>query len=239
MPACHFVLLIAMVGIASAFLPPAKPLGGISRKTQIIPSFHMFGKVFEDEGPLGKGITVGKIQVALTAGDRSPSSILGLLERKARADDDSSYGLARSAYDVCMALLRKEDDWVGACSQSQWFKGGDSGKAESTFNTWADKEGAKFEKEYIPESSNDDKVGGSTTVVVSMIIEIQGDATEFDGAGYTREATKKVLSNIASDCMVEEGDNVNAVEIFWTPSDPEEVLSKNDMIIDFPELIDM
>jgi uncharacterized membrane protein len=39
--------------------------------------------------------------------------------------------------------------------------------------------------------------------------------------------------------MVEEGDNVNAVEIFWTPSDPEEVLSKNDMIIDFPELIDM
>jgi uncharacterized membrane protein len=106
----------------------------------------MFDKVFEDEGPLGKGITVGKIQVALTAGDRSPSSILGLLERKARADDDSSYGLARSAYDVCMALLRKEDDWVGACSQSQWFKGGDSGKAESTFNTWADKEGAKFEK---------------------------------------------------------------------------------------------
>ena len=61
----------------------------------------------------------------------------------------------------------------------------------------------------------------------------------FKGAGFSRQGTKEVLSNIASDCMVEEGDNVNAVEVFWTPSDPNEVMSKTDMIVDFPELIDL
>jgi uncharacterized membrane protein len=32
---------------------------------------------------------------------------------------------------------------------------------------------------------------------------------------------------------------VNAVEVFWTPGDNEEVLTKMDMIVDFPELIDL
>jgi uncharacterized membrane protein len=51
--------------------------------------------------------------------------------------------------------------------------------------------------------------------------------------------TREVLSSIASDCLVERGECVNAVEIFWTPSDPEEVLTNRDLIIDFPELIDL
>ena len=53
-------------------------------------------KAFEDAGPLGKGITVGKIQVALTVGGnerQNKDSIFATLEKQARNNDDigSSY----------------------------------------------------------------------------------------------------------------------------------------------------
>jgi hypothetical protein len=61
----------------------------------------------------------------------------------------------------------------------------------------------------------------------------------FDGAGTSLSQTKDVLSSIASHCMIEEGECLNAVEIFWSPSEPNEVLTKREMIMDFPELIDL
>ena len=60
-----------------------------------------------------------------------------------------------------------------------------------------------------------------------------------DGAGYSVAATKEILASISADCMVDDGYCVNAVEVFWTPSDPEENMSRMDMIVDFPELIDV
>jgi uncharacterized membrane protein len=68
-------------------------------------------------------------------------------------------------------------------------------------------------------------------------MEICGDETKFDGAGYSLGGTKEVLQSIASNVMVEDGDFVNAVEVFWAPGDTKEVLSQQDLIIDFPELI--
>lgn len=103
--------------------------------------------MFEEDGPLGKGITVGKVQVALQCRDRSRDSIVGLLEEKSKVDATStSLQLARLGNEVCLALLRKSDDWVAACSESKWFSQNDAGKAESCFNDWANKEAAKFEK---------------------------------------------------------------------------------------------
>lgn len=111
-------------------------------------ALFFFDKLFEEEGTLGKGITVGKIQVALMTKDRSRDSIFGLLEEKSRAygDSSSSSDLARFAYDVCMALLRRSDEWAAASSESVWFSQKDASKAESQFNDWANKEAAKFEK---------------------------------------------------------------------------------------------
>lgn len=39
--------------------------------------------------------------------------------------------------------------------------------------------------------------------------------------------------------MVDGGGCVNAVEVFWTPSQRDEVLTKQEMVMDFPELIDL
>uniref|UniRef100_A0A6V2AD67 Uncharacterized protein n=1 Tax=Ditylum brightwellii TaxID=49249 RepID=A0A6V2AD67_9STRA len=106
-------------------------------------ALNLFGKMFEEEGPLGKGITVGKIQVALFSADRSINSFL---EDRAGSGGNSNYELARLTNDVCLTLLRKSDDWVSAHSESKWFSENDAGGAESLFNNWANKEAAKFEK---------------------------------------------------------------------------------------------
>jgi len=118
------------------------------RRESSLTSLSLFGKLFEEEGPLGKGITVGKVQVALMSNDRSANSITGILEKKASAtgSSPSSAQLARLANEVCLALLRKSDDWTAACSDSKWFSGKDGGKAESQFNDWANREAFKFEK---------------------------------------------------------------------------------------------
>ena len=71
-----------------------------------------------------------------------------------------------------------------------------------------------------------------------MILAIKCSC-RFDGAGFSRAGTKEVLTSIAADCLVDDGYCVNAVEVFWTPGDNEEVLTKMDMIVDFPELIDL
>lgn len=187
---------------------------------------------------LGKGITVGKIQVALRSSDRSDRSIFGLLEDHANLDSDANEDLARMSNDICLDLMRKSDDWVSACSSGKWFSGKDAGKAESYYNQLSNDVATKFEKEYLPDE-DDEEEGGPTLVVVSLVLEIQGDSTKFDGAGYSIMQTKEVLSSIASDCLIDDGYCVNAVEALWTPSERNEVLSKNDVVLDFPELIDL
>jgi hypothetical protein len=110
-------------------------------------SHNLFDKMFEEEGPLGKGITVGKFQLALIAEGRGDDSIFGSLERNAvLPSDDSAEGLAEMTHEVCMSLLRKKDDWTAASSDSRWFSANDYGKAESQYNDWANTEAAKFEK---------------------------------------------------------------------------------------------
>jgi len=214
------------------------PSSTINKETSSSSSaLNFFGKVFEEDGPLGKGITVAKVQIALQSRDRGSSSIFGEIERKANNAGSTSYDLAVLANEVCLTLLRRSDDWVGACSSSEWFGEKDAGKAERTFNDLANKEAVKYEKEYIPGPSSEEKGGGPTLAVVSLVIELQGDVTEFDGAGYNFGDTKEILSSIASDVMVEEGDCVNAVEVFWTPGEKDEVLTNHDLIIDFPEII--
>ncbi len=202
-------------------------------------SLNLFGDMFEEAGPLGKGITVGKVQVALNSFDRSPTSITGMLESKTQDTGDSPEELSRMTNDVCLALLRKIDDWISASSESKHFKTDDAGKAESLFNEWANREAAKFEKEYIPGEGKDAKGGGPTVVVVSLVVEIQGDETNFEGAGYSTSKTRDVLASIAADCLVDEGYCLNAAEVFWTPGEKDEVLTKTDVIVDFPSLIDL
>jgi uncharacterized membrane protein len=39
--------------------------------------------------------------------------------------------------------------------------------------------------------------------------------------------------------MVSSGDCMNACEVFWSPSERNEIVTSRDLILDFPELIDL
>ena len=186
---------------------------------------------------LGKGITVGKVQIAFATRDRSICKALEKCANDVEGDDPGS--LAQFTNEICLVLLRNSADWVGACSASKWFTGDDAGKAEKLHNEWVNKEASKFEKEYIPSSNDETKAGGPTTVVVSLVVEIQGDSTNFDGAGFSLAGTKEVITSLASDVLVDEGYCLNASEVFWCPSDPTEVMTSIDVITDFPEIVDL
>lgn len=231
----YYLWIISTFPGAGAFSPATLFVPQHTSTSSSVAPLNFFGKVFEEDGPLGKGITVGKLQVGLACRDRS---LVQTLERESNNSGSEPEELSRLANSVCLALLRKSDDWISACSESKWFSQNDAGKAESLFNDWANQEAAKFEKEYIP-SGGDAEKGGPTNVVVSLVVEMQGDETNFEGAGFSLTNTKDVLTSIASDCLVDDGYCLNAVEIFWTPGDREEVLTKNDIILDFPTLIDL
>jgi Protein of unknown function (DUF1517) len=145
---CFVVPLLLSSLIASISCFVSQPKWGIGASSSFQKKLYLFDKLFEEEGPLGKGITVGKVQVALMSSDRGPGSIFRMLQDNARwtDGDDESSSLADLAHEVCLTLLRKKDDWTAACSDSQWFSGNDSGKAEALYNEWANTEAAKFEK---------------------------------------------------------------------------------------------
>lgn len=50
---------------------------------------------------------------------------------------------------------------------------------------------------------------------------------------------KSALQTLASGALSDGGENVLAAEVLWTPEEPWEVLSREDVIEDFPELMDL
>ena len=94
------ILLAVLATAASGFISKAP----IQRHGAPL---NLFDKIFEEEGMLGKGITVGKVQVALISPDRSDTSIFALLEDHATNTGNEPQELARMANDVCLDLMRK------------------------------------------------------------------------------------------------------------------------------------
>merc|ERR1711862_520591 len=126
----RLISLFAILPVSSAFLATPK------ERTSGLTNSHLglFDKIFEEEGMLGKGISVAKVQVAMRSLDRSDQSIFGLLQDHASLDSDSNEDLSRMANKICLDLMRKTDDWVAACSTSKWFSEKDAAKAESYYN---------------------------------------------------------------------------------------------------------
>lgn len=139
----RFAIFFLTFAVVECFAPV---LRWSTSRALINDPLYLFGKLFEEEGVLGKGITVGKVQVALLAQERGKNSIFGELERKSRSTGGSSAHLAILVKEVCLALLRRSDDWTAACSESKWFKFSEADKAQAQFNDWTDAEALKFEK---------------------------------------------------------------------------------------------
>ena len=121
-------------------------------------------------------------------------------------------------------------------------KFGAKSEAEPFYQKLAISERSKFEVESsgdmsVIKNSNAGR-GLATKTVVSIVVAMRGksDAALTSGVRSVNDV-RNVLQNLAADALTDEGENVMAVEVLWTPSDKFTVMTDRDIIEDYPELI--
>ena len=194
-----------------------------------------------ESGSLGSGATVLKIQVALNSDWSSSNNIMNTLSRLADKNGAMSgrNDLATLLNDASLALLRKQNDWNAAAYEGELFNGGGR-RAEPAFQQLAVKERAKFEEETSSVATIAPSALGSTPtqVVVSIVVALRGKSSGYLSGPVRSEAdVARCLQGLATDALVDEGENVMAVEVLWTPSESGNTISPRELITDYPELL--
>uniref|UniRef100_A0A7S3Z195 Uncharacterized protein n=2 Tax=Lotharella globosa TaxID=91324 RepID=A0A7S3Z195_9EUKA len=180
--------------------------------------------------------TVMLLQVAVYCGDRGPNSLYGRLNNLAAgADTWSEEGLRNLVQETTLALLRSEEDWVAG--RSETFQKGMLGKSndvESAFNQALLKERAKFEEENTGRLK---RVGANkpSYMIVTVMVALR-DAPNLPTIRGLDEM-RSALAMTSARASIEE--NLLAAEVLWTPEDPEDSLTREEVFLKFPELIDL
>lgn len=214
-------------------------------------------------GSLGAGATVVKIQVCMdenwTDGNNIMSSLAKLANRNnnnmASSAQSDRATLSRMLSEVSMILLRKQSQWVSASIRGERFGGNilnaanDAKRAEPYFQKLAIQERSKFDKEtiesrgYNPNEIVYDRNGNvmngkSTPAVVSIIVAVRGKSDSLRSLTSTRDLAD-ALQTLAAEASSDDGENVLAVEVLWTPSEPGEKMDMRSIIVDYPDLIEL
>ena len=66
---------------------------------------------------------------------------------------------------------------------------------------------------------------------------MKGQSSAYSNSVRSLAEVKRCLQGLAADALTDEGDNVMAVELLWTPSERGNTISKRELIQDYPELI--
>lgn len=207
-----------------------------------------FSRSLDEASPLGKGVSVVQVSVALNVPRRdSPSSILTYLDQLSRtASTDSRVGISNLVSQVALELMRQKPYIFAANTEYKHFRDNDEKKATRYFNNVAVEERGKFEREGtnkyggVDYSTTGNKLSDqqelsaqATSAVVTILIEIDGDETKLPQINNINDL-QRALTTLATDVKVE--DCLRSAEVLWTPEDPDDVLSDKDVIIDYPKL---
>mmetsp|Transcript_22799 Transcript_22799/g.33433 ORF Transcript_22799/g.33433 Transcript_22799/m.33433 type:complete len:267 (+) Transcript_22799:50-850(+) len=257
----RLVITMALAQTASCFLAPAALIspalraithtrgvgqGGLS----LMPSLSLRSPVRQGASSLNMGwfsgpqITVSKIQVAVQCDTRGPSSLLGkMFDIADEADTETDEGLEELVSDVALAVLRCEQDWISGSATSVDVKNEDEG--EDMFSEMSMKERAKIERETInlvagrdkskerSEESDINSIGKPTVAIVTIIVALEGK--ELPKVTDMKSMRKCLTMLGGSDVMGSSA--LLASEVMWTPEEPWEVLDKNDLYLEYPELM--
>lgn len=219
-------------------------LGGAAFAIYTVLSNRVGGSDFsnnENTGALGGGATVMKIQIALESDWAEKNNIMGTLSNLAEKNGAMSgrNSIAKLLSEASLALLRKQGDWNSAAYEGELFRNAEKA-AEPAFQKLAVKERAKFEEETSSFASIVPSSMGSTPtqVVVSIVVALRGTSS-----GYMKNNLRSIsdvstcLQGLAADALTDNGENIMAVEVLWTPSEVGNTISSRELIEDYPELI--
>ena len=221
-------------------------LAGVAYAVYTALSNRAGGSDFSNDGTsgsLGNGASVLKLQLSLSSDWNQPGNIMETLTRLAERNSAMTgrTDLSRLLSDSSLALLRRQSDWNSAAYEGEQFMFGPQ-KAEPYFQRLAVSERAKFEEENSSSTvavikSSNSGTSKPTEVVVSLVVAIRGSSSAFQKNVNSVSDVKKCLQGLAADALTDEGDNIMAVEVLWTPSEPGTVISEREIIEDYPELI--
>ncbi|MGA7935967.1 MAG: DUF1517 domain-containing protein [Kovacikia sp.] len=189
-------------------------------------------------------ISVAKLQVGLLAEARELQTDLNKLART--ADTSSTTGLTHVLQETSLALLRHPEYWVYAGSSVQQAR---LQSAENEFNRLALSERSKFSGEtlsnvnsQIRQTEAKDALtvaeksgslvdqGPGEYIVVTALVATQGtlNLPKVNNSSDLRQALQQ-LGGIASDRLL-------ALEILWTPQAEGDVLTSDDVVVEYPDL---
>jgi uncharacterized membrane protein len=244
-------------GIGFPFLLPTFFVGGgglftilifLAIASFLVQSFRRAG----DDGSLGyetssnPTVSVARLQVGLLAGARELQTDLDKLALT--ADTASSAGLAQVLQETSLALLRHPEYWTHASSTVQQTR---LTGAEVEFNRLTLAERSKFTRETLSNVNNqirqapvdvllagdaeDESLGVSLQeageyIVVTLLVAAQGQLSlpTVNSVDDLRRALSQI-GGIPSDRLL-------ALEILWTPQAEGDVLTKDDLLVEYPTL---
>ncbi len=191
-------------------------------------------------------ISVAKLQVGLLAEARELQADLNQIAQK--ADTSSTTGLANVLQETTLALLRHPEYWIYAGSSVQQSR---LEAAESQFNRLLLAERSKFTGETLSNvnsqlrqsSKAGDLVvaekagvlanqpeGPGEYIVVTLLVGSQGNVQlpKVNSSNDLRQALQQ-LGSVSSDRLL-------ALEVLWTPQAEGDVLTSEDVLVQYPDL---
>jgi uncharacterized membrane protein len=194
-------------------------------------------------GSSNPSVSVAKVQVGLLADARSLQKELNQIATK--ADTSSNAGLAKVLQETTLALLRHPEYWVYAGGESKQAR---LESAEIEFNRLVLSERSKVSGETLSNVAGDLKQKSSSAIavaepggalaepepgayiVVTLLVGTQGklDLPAMNGDADVRRALSQ-LGAVSSDRLL-------ALEVLWTPQAEGDVLTRDDMVSDYPSL---
>ncbi|WP_083887021.1 DUF1517 domain-containing protein [Nodosilinea nodulosa] len=182
-------------------------------------------------------VTVTRLQVVLLAGARELQRDLDRITLE--ADLTTSAGLAAQLRATVLALLRHPDYWTYARAESQTVAGRE--KASELFERLSIQERSKFAVETLV------NVGGevqrrampngpsnevASHIVVTLLLGTADDRPLFQSVNSAADlrAVLQRLGSISPAYLL-------VYELLWTPQDPSDSLSADELIANYPDLV--
>jgi uncharacterized membrane protein len=146
------------------------------------------------------------------------------------ADTSTEVGLQNLVSDACLAMLRSSKDWLAGRTASE-TAGILTNDVEPSYNRFVVQERAKWESERRVLTRT--APGQPTYMVATLVVLLRQGSTLPDISGATD--LRQALQNLAAEVSVE--DNLMGAELLWTPEDANDVMDRDDMFLNFPELV--
>lgn len=186
---------------------------------------------------VGNQVSVAQLQVGLLASARDLQPELDQIAEN--ANTDSGEGRAQVIQEVSLALLRHPEYWVYGATTSE---GRTFETAEARFNQLSLAQRSKFTEETLANFDNQLRTSATATlspekldetgeyIIVTILVGAIGKLSlpDINGEADLRQALQAIggLS----------GDRLLAIEVLWTPQAPGDILTRDDLMAQYPNL---